>query len=254
MTNKSHNLDSFSNLFNSASDQQYQDSSIIYGSDDGEDIYCNNSSNIAYGQGGEDVIYGSAADDYLYGGFGTDVIYGSAGNDHIYGDFAESLEGDDDFIYGAMGDDIIDGGGGNDEIYGEEGNDLITGGRGEDFIDGGKGDDRIDGGDDNDFLRGAKGADILIGNNGHDHFEYPSLLESTRSEPDLILDFTRGEDKIDISGFGFHSIAEGEEIHQNHQLEYYYNDLDQTIIIDPNSDLMIKLTGHIELNNSDFIF
>ena len=253
MTNQFNKLDSFFHSFNLSSNQQ-DANNIIYGSDDGDDIYCDDRHNIAYGQGGEDVINGSAISDYLYGGSGTDLMYGNAGNDYIYGVFAESLDGDDDFIYGGRGDDIIDGGCGNDEIYGEEDNDVIVGDGGEDFIDGGIGNDRIDGGDDNDFLRGARGADILIGGNGHDTFEYPSLKESTRLEPDLILDFTRGEDKIDISGFGFLSIVEGEENHQNHQLEYYYNDLDQTIIIDPNSDLMIKLAGHIELNNSDFIF
>ena len=220
MTNQFNKLDSFFHSFNLSSNQQ-DANNVIYGSDDGEDIDCDDRHNIAYGQGGEDVINGSAISDYLYGESGTDVIYGNGGNDYIYG---------------------------------EEDNDVIIGGSGEDFIDGGIGNDRIDGRDDNDFLRGARGADILIGGNGHDTFEYPSLKESTRLEPDLILDFTRGEDKIDISGFGFVSIIEGEENHQNHQLEYYYNDLDQTIIIDPNSDLMIKLAGHIELNNSDFIF
>ncbi len=252
MTNNSYPKSSNSNSASDFLKQKNNNDNIIYGSNDDE-INCDNSGATAYGQDGDDIINGGRGDDNLYGGLGTDLIYGNDGNDWIYGDLVASPDGDDDFIYGGRGNDIIDGGGGNDEIYGEEDNDVISGNRGEDFIDGGSGNDQINGGEDNDFLRGAKGADILSGDHGRDIFEYPSLTESTRSEPDLILDFISGEDKIELSGFGFNNLAYGSQGHENHQLQYYYDDFGDTIIADPNSNLMIKLAGYIELNIGDFI-
>ena len=74
---------------------------------------------------------------------------------------------DNDTIYGAEGNDTIDAGLGDDVIYGLSGNDILIGGAG------------------NDVLYGGEGADIFKWQAG----DYGN---------DQIMDFTVGEDKIDI--------------------------------------------------------
>ena len=117
----------------------------------------------------------------------------------------------DDLILGLGGDDTLSGGNGNDKVLGGNGNDSIAGGAGNDWIDGGKGNDKIvgDAGNDtlyggsgNDTLVGGSGADQLSGGSGRDHFVYLQATDSpVAGSWDRILDFTQGQDKIDLSAF-----------------------------------------------------
>ncbi len=117
----------------------------------------------------------------------------------------------DDLILGLGGDDTLSGGNGNDKVLGGNGNDSIVGGAGNDWIDGGKGNDKIvgDAGNDtlyggsgNDTLVGGSGADQLTGGSGRDHFVYLQATDSPVAGGwDRILDFTQGQDKIDLSAF-----------------------------------------------------
>tara|TARA_Y100000296_G_scaffold87245_1_gene131146 strand:+ start:166375 stop:173808 length:7434 start_codon:yes stop_codon:yes gene_type:complete len=66
------------------------------------------------------------------------------------------------------GDDVISGGEGNDVIFGQEGNDVISGGAG------------------NDVLYGGSGDDVF-------------LFEAITDGVDDIMDFTVGEDSLDLS-------------------------------------------------------
>ena len=84
---------------------------------------------------------------------------------------------DDDnfFIEGFAGNDILNGDGGNDTFEGGTGNDTLNGGAG------------------NDLLKGGAGTNVLVGGAGNDTFVI---------EPDglqIIQDFERGTDKIDIT-------------------------------------------------------
>jgi Ca2+-binding RTX toxin-like protein len=93
------------------------------------------------------------------------------------------------------------------QFSGSAGHDLLHGGNGNDVVNGFAGDDRLEGGLGNDRLVGGLGHDELFGGAGHDVFIFTQLADSRhamRSDgwkvlPDLIGDFTSGEDKIDLS-------------------------------------------------------
>lgn len=126
-----------------------------------------------------DTMTGGSANDYLLGAGGDDLITGGNGVDTLFG---------------GAGNDTIDGGNGSDALYGDAGNDLIRGGNDNDSLVGGAGDDRLEGGNGNDRLLGGTGNDVLQGGNGNDTFVFENL-----SGNDQILDFRRGQDKIDLS-------------------------------------------------------
>ncbi|OEF09633.1 Ig-like domain-containing protein [Vibrio genomosp. F10] len=109
-----------------------------------------------------------------------------------------SLQGFDK--YSAPGLDIAHAGGGNDEVYGEEGSDIIFGGSGHDILDGGEGRDAVRGGSGNDTIIGGQGNDFLTGDDGLDTFKW--VAESNgkfETHEDVITDFNRNEDRIDLS-------------------------------------------------------
>ena len=76
---------------------------------------------------------------------------------------------------------------GDDAIYGEQGRDTLNGGAGDDDIYGGEDNDTINGGEGNDLLDGGLGADKFVFEPGHGN--------------DHIMDFTPGEDEIDLTAF-----------------------------------------------------
>ena len=129
---------------------------------------------------GVDPILLSTTPVYLNGADGDDKLVGHAGDDWLQGG------GGNDTLTGHDGDDGLSGGAGNDHLWGQNGNDTIYGDAGDDVILGGQGDDRIYGGAGNDRMAGDEGADIFSthGNEGDD----------------IITDFTRGTDRIELVG------------------------------------------------------
>ena len=65
---------------------------------------------------------------------------------------------------------------------------------------GGSGDDLLTGNNANNRLKGGAGADRLTGGAGADTFVYDKASDSTLSRSDLLMDFSSGLDKIDVSG------------------------------------------------------
>lgn len=181
------------------------------------------------------------------------VIYAGGGNDLI--NFSSPNY--------SHGDISIYGGDGNDKIWSSTGNDHLFGQAGNDEIYGGSGDDVIDSGDGNDFISGGSGSNTLTGGNGNDTFcfdsfefdDRPSFYQNNHGI-DVIIDFTKGEDRIQITDPNFDHIAylENSDTTTNHNsaLQYHYDDDNNTII--SNQEFTIKLIGHIELNDNDFIF
>lgn len=151
-------------------------------------------------------LEGSKFADTLSSGNGNGVLSGLAGNDKLEGGNGnDTLDGgdDNDTLEGGNGNDLLDGGNGNDTLEGGNGvdtlnggagNDTLEGGNDNDKLDGGAGNDKLEGGNGNDVLNGGDGADTLKGGNGNDIFVFADL-----GETDVILDFKRGQDKIDLS-------------------------------------------------------
>jgi Ca2+-binding RTX toxin-like protein len=133
--------------------------------------------NVVFGGDGDDQINGLGGNDTLWGGTGNDSVFGGDGNDIVYGDTSWP-RGGDDYLQGNAGDDTLIGGYGNDRMVGGTGNDVLIGGM---------------------------GGDYMVGDAGTDTFRFADVLESQNrlswgvKQLDTIVDFTQGQDKIDLS-------------------------------------------------------
>ena len=123
---------------------------------------------------------------------------------------------------------------GNDTIYGNEVDNLLFGNDGNDGLIGEEG---------NDTLIGASGSDWLVGGEGEDIFVF---VPEGLSDWDIILDFTRGEDKIDLSYF--------DTIDSVHDIKWYHYGLDS--IYGARLDLTEHGGGQILLHlyDEDYIY
>lgn len=167
------------------------------------------------GGGGDDTLHGRGGNDEVRGGLGNDHVSGGTGNDHVLGganndtvqggngaDHAVGGAGNDsvfgntgnDGVVGAAGSDTIDGGAGHDRVRGGRGDDTVNGGSGNDTVVGGAGQDRIDGGAGRDIYKGGVGADVFVFT--------PDRIS------DRILDYQDGTDRIDVSAYGFTTVAQ----------------------------------------------
>jgi serralysin len=84
-------------------------------------------------------------------------------------------------------------------IRGTEGNDLLIGTSTAELIYGGNGGDSIKAGDGDDVVIGGGGKDIISTGAGRDRIVYETVTDSLPQSRDYILDFTPGEDVIDLS-------------------------------------------------------
>jgi Ca2+-binding RTX toxin-like protein len=162
-------------------------------------------------------------------------------------------------------------------ITGNAGNNTLTGSGFADTLDGGAGNDVLLGGLGNDVLIGGLGQDTLTGGTGADIFKFSLITESgtTATKADVIVDFVRGEDKIDLSGLdaflatknvndtfiwqgtaAFSNTTQGEVRYQTFDVAGTAND--HTMIwIDNDKDtgveMAIRLSGLHDLTANDFI-
>jgi VCBS repeat-containing protein len=137
------------------------------------------------------LVSGTTCSDTLVGAKKSDVLFGSGGGDCVLG-----IAGDD-LLVGGTGNDVLYGNDGFDTVYGDQGNDFLSGGAGEDFLIGGKDNDQLFGGSGSDHLAGGLGNDVLAGDSGNDVFIFDTLLNANTNR-DKILDFTSGQDKIEL--------------------------------------------------------
>ena len=127
------------------------------------------------------------------------TINGTANADTISGTVTVAGQG-----FATNEEDIINAGNGNDNVSALGGNDELNGGAGNDVLDGGAG---------NDTLRGGAGADRLLGGAGNDVFDFDLVSEigTAAGARDLILDFTSGQDRIDLSTIDANSVTIGNQ-------------------------------------------
>ena len=188
---------------------------------------------ITQGTQGNDVLHGHIGHDQLVGGAGHDALRGLAGNDTLIGGAGN------DILNGGTGNDwawfddapsgievrlwrdrvVNDGHGGTDTIVGvehirgSEHDDWISGNWHANRLEGGAGNDTLRGGSGNDSLEGGLGADQLVGGSGSDVFVLRSVADSGvgPAQRDLIVDFERGLDKIDLSALDANAEADGHQ-------------------------------------------
>jgi hypothetical protein len=193
-------------------------SELLAGTDEADFIAGGRGNDWLLGGAGDDILRGGAGNDRIDGGDGIDLLDFSDGRCGIYfvlrqgenpcnsggwwstgylggglgGDRYQNVEG----VTGTRHADTLIGSGHDDYLYGGGGRDLLRGGGGDDFLSGGEGNDRLYGGEGDDVLVGGAGSDRLHGGSGSDTFAYLDASDSPRS--DWILDFTQGEDLIDL--------------------------------------------------------
>lgn len=164
--------------------------------DDGDDMQ--------NGNGGDDDLWGDLGDDSLIGGGGRDTLNGGHGRDDI-----DAGTGNDTAA-GGFGDDDVDGQDGDDKLDGNSGRDTLKGGAGADNMAGGDDADELWGGTGNDVIRGGKGGDMLHGGEGRDVFVFKTVAEGGLGQfDDVIADFVRGQDRIDLRDFDLDYIGRG---------------------------------------------
>jgi Ca2+-binding RTX toxin-like protein len=176
-----------------------------------------------------DRLFGGAGDDFLFFGWG-DEVDGGGGFDTATVSFAGAAggvtadtgllfqgierlfsltlsDGADRVVVGTTegGAALILAGNGNDQIIGQQSAIHVDGGAGGDLLVGSTADDLLVGADGEDRLLGGAGNDILWGGRASDIFYL------THPGTDVIADFSRGEDKIDVSGLDADSATAGHQ-------------------------------------------
>ena len=165
----------------------------------------------------ENVI-GTSVDDFIIGDPGINRLDGGAGNDTLIGGLGPDVliggPGIDTASYednsGVVFVNLALGQGFNNAAEGDtlEGIENLIGGLFDDFFIGDDGANRLD---------GALGADTLVGNGGADVFVFkhsPGAASgfdnpNSNANVDTILDFTTGEDTIELAGSIFTALSEG---------------------------------------------
>ena len=142
-------------------------------------------------------------------------------------------------------------------LTGNAANNVLTGGAGNDILIGGAGNDR---------LVGGLGKDTLTGGIGKDAFVFTSLNDMglARATWDVITDFKRGEDKIDLGALdantataaneAFHTFIKGTAAFTTAgQLKFQDGVLYGNTDTDSAPEFAIQMVGITSLTASDFV-
>lgn len=136
---------------------------------------------------------------YNYFGATLDAYYN--GVHHVLtflGVYTWQLEASD-FVYSTAAGGTQNGTALQDVLFGSTGNDVLNGLGSRDKLLGGLGDDTLNGGDGSDDLIGGAGRDVMSGGSGYDWFVFDKASETGLGAlRDVITDFVRGQDKIDL--------------------------------------------------------
>lgn len=180
-----------------------------------------------------DINASSVGDLVARGGWGDDVIHGSA-------------NGVISYLDGAGGDDTLIGGSGPNSLAGREGQDLLIGGSGRTLFWGGDGADRIEMKTFEDVLDYLGTSESV--SSGYD------VIESFQGRIRLFFD---SDTTVDGVQYDFH-LGRTDD-HVGDIISRYDASVAETIVrvfsdADAKPDLILHLTGRIELTTADFIF
>ena len=178
----------------------------------------NHVANVLKGNGGDDGLNGGAGNDVLDGGAGADTMLGGTGDDLYFidlgGDVVTELAGEGidtvssaiSYTLGANVENLILTGSAEDGT-GNALDNLIVGNALANDLAGGGGNDRLLGGDGVDHFTGGAGADSFVAEINADKVDMKKGTVSL----DLILDFEKGVDKIDLTGIDAKVHTDGDQ-------------------------------------------
>lgn len=153
---------------------------------------------------GNDTITGSTGDDVIIGGAGADTLNGGDGIDTL------SYAGSATAVTINLSTNTASGGDATGDIISNFEN--VTGSNGADTLTGNSGSNTLTGGSGNDRLTGADGFDTLKGDAGNDTFDFNAIGESAVGDfSDIIADFVRGQDKLDVTTIDANSGVAGDQ-------------------------------------------
>ena len=207
----------------------------VYGSAYDDTLIGDTHDNMLHGGDGNDVLKGGGGIDTLFGGNGDDVfqidglqdtIHGGAGIDTLMFTGGDGLGGGigigkhvdlhHGFIKASWGpgayhpphsfvhdvENVI-GTEFYDKLFGNDAANTLMGGGGGDHLRGQGGKDVLEGGQGDDLINGGSGADTLRGGSGADTFEFKEHVDSIMGgglgSMDIIMDFQKGQDRIDLT-------------------------------------------------------
>ncbi len=256
---------------------------VVNGTNNAETLHSRKDGATINAFGGNDNLIGYNGADAMKGGTGRDTMTGGNGNDSYYVDVSgdrvietnAASAGGRDTVYSTLSSTTL---GANVEYL-----TLLTGalnGTGNTLankITGNSAKNTLLGGSGNDTLTGGAGRDTMTGGSGADDFDFNSITETgkTSSTRDVIKDFVRGSDDIDLRDIDANGSAAGNTAFKflsakgaafsgfKGELRWYQinssnNALDKTIIEgdvngDKRADFHIELTGLKTLSSGDFI-
>lgn len=180
---------------------------------------------VLSGLGGHDTLDGQGGRDTLIGGGGHDtyivdrpgdVVQEAAGRgtDLVLAAMSFSLKGNETVEHLTLtgtGNTVGTGNTGDNKLTGNTGANTLSGLAGNDVLDGGGGVDRLVGGIGDDTLIGAAGQDSLTGGAGADRFVFSAAGDSRPAFFDVIADFVRGADRIDLSVLDANATMAGQQ-------------------------------------------
>jgi Ca2+-binding RTX toxin-like protein len=238
------------------------------------------------GAGGLDIFVGGSGNDTLIGGSGNDILRGGSGDDTLDGDSGTDLidfsDGTSTGLYFTLTQssadtdfNASDAGRGTDTYRNMEGvigtnfNDILTGSASGDVLNGAGGNDTINGGSGSDTIIGGAGQDMMTGGTDADTFIFLATSDSSAGgNRDVIMDFTPGSDKVDLSTIDANTVVPSYQAFtsvtqdtcaQANSITWYQDVANNRTIIqgDVNgntvADFEIQLTGLKTLTVDDFL-
>jgi Ca2+-binding RTX toxin-like protein len=220
----------------------------------------NAANNRLLGYEGGDVIFGGGGNDVIAGGLGGNQLDGGVGIDTLdYSQAGTAVQ-----VYLAAGKGYHDS---SDDTF--SGFERVIGSGSGDWLEGDGGANRLSGGAGDDVLRGGLGRDELTGGAGADRFRYYSTGESgaTAATRDVVRDFRRGEDHLDLSQMDASAGRAGDQdptfigqkaFTAEGQVRFFFEG-DHTVVEVNTSgtsgaEMQIQLDGQVQLAAFDFFF
>ena len=219
-------------------------------------------------------LTGNTLDNVIYAGVGNNVLSGGRGIDTVsyaFGLTSTSTVGVTVNLTSTTAQNTV--GSGSDTLIsienltGSSKNDKLTGWIDNNRLDGGAGNDTLSGSSGNDTLIGGAGKDALTGGTGNDTFDFNALTEMgiTSTTWDVITDFARGYDKIDLSTLDANTATTTNDVFNGSliaatasfttagQLQLKSGVLYGNTDADTTPEFAIQLTGITALSTTDFI-